>query len=137
MFEKKSIFAFRISTKLLETVFSKVLEPIRRVNLIKSEFILLLVLLFCNFCGGNLSEHARTVLQEESMKYSKILLRHLQLTHGQENGAKRYLEIISLIGTYFQFAEKHRHLYLLRRFERSDSNGKLPPPPLLLDEIML
>jgi hypothetical protein len=97
------------------------------------------MLIYCYTGVKDISGYAHLILNEEALKYSKILLRHLQIKHGETRGAQRYAEIISLIGTYFRFAEKHRQLYLLRKIQRNDTRSclRLPQSPPLLDEVML
>ena len=40
-------------------------------------------------------------------KYSQLLLRYLQMEHGDIKGGQKYEDVISLMRTFFNIAEKH------------------------------
>lgn len=67
----------------------------------KEEFVLLLVIFFCSTTATELSESAKTLLYNESVRYSQILLRLLQSKHGSAAGAAKYAQCMHALGKMF------------------------------------
>uniref|UniRef100_A0A914CIC7 NR LBD domain-containing protein n=1 Tax=Acrobeloides nanus TaxID=290746 RepID=A0A914CIC7_9BILA len=126
-----------LSIETLEDLYVRVLDPLKRVNLTEKEYVILKTLIYCYNALPDLSEYAKSILQKEADKYSKLLLHYQQMEYGEAKGAQKYAEVITLMGTFFHFAEKHRQIFFLNRVARDIArDGFLRARPKLLDEIM-
>ncbi|KAI1697022.1 zinc finger, c4 type (two domains) domain-containing protein [Ditylenchus destructor] len=90
------------------------------------EFVLLKAIIYSHSAIHGLSERGRVLLEKESIRYSKTLMKHLQSRMGAAPGAKKYAEIVSFVGCLFHGAQRLRevHVYV-------SSTTVLPPdvPP--------
>uniref|UniRef100_A0A914C6E1 NR LBD domain-containing protein n=1 Tax=Acrobeloides nanus TaxID=290746 RepID=A0A914C6E1_9BILA len=127
-----------VPIEILEELYIRILEPLKRINLTEKEYVLLKTLIYCYNALTDLSEYARSILQKQADKYSQLLLRYLQLEHGEIKGAQKYAEVISLMGTFFAIAEKHRQVFLLQRLTRECIRKEIymNQRPKLVEEIM-
>uniref|UniRef100_A0A914EJX6 Uncharacterized protein n=1 Tax=Acrobeloides nanus TaxID=290746 RepID=A0A914EJX6_9BILA len=78
---------------------------------------MLKAIIFCYPALQGLSEEAQQLLREQQEKYAIILLRHLQARHGNEEGAKKYNDVIALIQTFFYFTECHKQIHIIPGLE--------------------
>ena len=103
---------------------------------------MLKAIIFCYPVIQGLSEEAQQLLREQQESYALILLRHLQARHGKEEGAKKYSDVITLIQSYFYFAERHKQIHLLRfsemiKFVPPLLRSHFPPPlPRIFEQIL-
>ncbi|KAI1698559.1 zinc finger, c4 type (two domains) domain-containing protein [Ditylenchus destructor] len=58
------------------------------------------------------SRRVAVLLEKESIRYSKILMKHLQSRLGSVPGAKKYAEIVSFVGCLFHCAQQIREMYV-------------------------
>jgi len=93
--------------KLQERTYCGPIEPFYRVGVSREEFVLLRAIILSYPAVPSLSSHAQKLLQAESEKYSRMLLRHLQTKLGTTSGATKYAEIIHLIDSVFTTAHMH------------------------------
>uniref|UniRef100_A0A914EDA7 NR LBD domain-containing protein n=1 Tax=Acrobeloides nanus TaxID=290746 RepID=A0A914EDA7_9BILA len=126
-----------LSIETLEDLYVRVFDPLKRVNLTEKEYVILKTLIYCYVALPDLSEYAKSILQKEADKYSQLLLRYQQMEYGKVKGAQKYAEVITLIGTFFNLAEKHRQIFFLNRVARDNSRDEfLEARPKFLEEIM-
>lgn len=122
----------------LDDIYIKILDPLKRINLTEKEYVILKTLIYCYNAIPELTEYARTILQNEADKYFQLLLRYLQIEHGELKGAQKYGEVISLMATFFNIAERHRQTFLLHRLARECARKgvAIARMPKLMEEIM-
>ncbi|KAI1699369.1 zinc finger, c4 type (two domains) domain-containing protein [Ditylenchus destructor] len=84
------------------------------------EFVLLKAIIYSHSTIHGLSERGRVLLEKESIRYSRTLMKHLQSRLGAAPGAKKYAEIVFFISCLFYGAQQLRgiHIYIstVRRF---------------------
>lgn len=76
------------------------------------EYVLLKSIIYCYSAIPDLSDDGRILLTEQRESYAKMLLKYLQNQMGEEAGAKRYLEVLSLIPRLFQISEHTRQYWI-------------------------
>ncbi|KAI1698685.1 zinc finger, c4 type (two domains) domain-containing protein [Ditylenchus destructor] len=86
------------------------MEAMFRIQMTMEEFVLLKAIIYSHSAIHGLSERGRVLLEKESIRYSKTLMKHLQSRMGAAPGAKKYAEIVFFIGCFFQHAQKLRQL---------------------------
>ncbi|KAI6210358.1 Ligand-binding domain of nuclear hormone receptor [Aphelenchoides besseyi] len=91
--------------------FTRHIETIERVTVEFEDYCLLKAIIYCNGDTPNLSDRARLLLDQSREIYSTILQRYLQSKLGTLSGARKYMELINLIGSFFHFAQKKRELH--------------------------
>lgn len=100
-------------SNLADMAYSRLLDPFYRINPTQEEYVLLKMLLYCYYPStSSLSSDAKQKLQAEYEKVSKLLLLHLQIQYGKDEGAKKFSECVALIGTLFHFFERHKEIYI-------------------------
>ncbi|KAI1699847.1 zinc finger, c4 type (two domains) domain-containing protein [Ditylenchus destructor] len=82
------------------------------VKMTMEEFVLLKAIIYSHSAIHGLSERGRVLLEEESTRYSKTLMKHLQSRMGAAPGAKKYAEIVFYIDSLFQYAQQLRQLHI-------------------------
>ena len=97
-------------THLHEEVFCRVIEPFRRINLTPEEYVLLKAIILCNPAAKNLSDKGRKMLEKESHRYGKLLLKHMQDNLGSGPGALKYANAMQMFESMAYFAQKVREL---------------------------
>ncbi|KAH7698414.1 NHR-36 protein, partial [Aphelenchoides avenae] len=98
--------------KLEYDVFCRVVEPVARVGLSTEEYVLLKAVIYSLDVPG-VSSAAAAILGDESRRYSRILLRHMQRKLGEDVGAKKYAEIVALVDAFMHFAQRFREFYVM------------------------
>ena len=83
-----------------------------------------------------ISEHGRILLTREKEAYTLLLLRHLQAKLGKCEGAKRYLEVISLIPVFFKIAEQTRQYYIYMEMVQNSYYPSSTSHSKLMDKII-
>nr|CAD2178157.1 unnamed protein product [Meloidogyne enterolobii] len=83
--------------KSTDFVFSKSVAHFKRVALTKTEYALLIAIIFTGPNSKNLSAEGKELLYNESVKYTNILLRYNQRRLGLIEGAQRLAECSRLI----------------------------------------
>ncbi|KAI1699593.1 zinc finger, c4 type (two domains) domain-containing protein [Ditylenchus destructor] len=83
-------------------------------KLTMEEFVLLKAIIYSHPAIHGLSKRGKVLLEKESIRYSKTLMKHLQSRMGAAPGAKKYAEIISFVGCLFHCAQQQRevHVYM-------------------------
>ncbi|KAI1712689.1 zinc finger, c4 type (two domains) domain-containing protein [Ditylenchus destructor] len=76
------------------------------------EFVLLKAIIYSHPAIHGLSVRGRILLEKESIRYSKTLMKHLQSRMGAAPGAKKYAEIVSFVGTLFHAAQQIREIHV-------------------------
>ncbi|KAI1695880.1 zinc finger, c4 type (two domains) domain-containing protein [Ditylenchus destructor] len=78
------------------------------------EFVLLKAIIYSHSAIHGLSERGRVLLEKESIRYSRTLMKHLQSRLGAVPGAKKYAEIVFFVGCLFYGAQQLRgiHIYV-------------------------
>ncbi|KAI1710292.1 nuclear hormone receptor family member nhr-60 [Ditylenchus destructor] len=76
------------------------------------EFVLLKAIIYSHSAIHGLSERGRVLLERESVRYSKTLMKHLQSRMGAAPGAKKYAEIVSFVGCLFHAAQQQREMHV-------------------------
>lgn len=79
-------------------------------------------------------------LRKEYNRVSKLLLKHMQIQYGTEEGAKKYAEANGLIGSLFHFMERHKEMYVYSTMVKQECRrlkGKIKTPRwhALMEEI--
>uniref|UniRef100_A0A914CA72 NR LBD domain-containing protein n=1 Tax=Acrobeloides nanus TaxID=290746 RepID=A0A914CA72_9BILA len=118
--------------KLEIEVFCRCIETLQRIGLNTTEYVLLKTIMYCYSCIDGLSSRAREILNKEREKYALTLLRYMQAQLGTMEGAKKYAEVISLVETFFYFAQRNREMHVIISLI---NNTKLPSPPIV--EVLL
>lgn len=132
-----NFYCFRLPTSTLNDLYISILEPLRRLRLTEKEYVLLKTIIYCYNPLEDLSEYAKSILRQQSEKYSQLLLKHQQLEYGEIKGALRYAEVISLIRTFFEHANKHRQVFFLSKMALEQRKDKeMLRSPTLVKEIM-
>uniref|UniRef100_A0A7E4VT37 Nuclear receptor n=1 Tax=Panagrellus redivivus TaxID=6233 RepID=A0A7E4VT37_PANRE len=127
----------RCITKLESEVLIRCIQPVKRINLTKEEYLLLKALLFCNPACENISDAGRELLRKESERYSQTLLRYMQSIHGDAKGASRYAQVIAVIEAMFYFAMRTREyqlLWVVQRAEQARRLGREFPRVCIIEE---
>lgn len=127
---------FREATKAEHLVFCQNPESVIRVKLNQTEYVLLKSIIYCYSAIPDISEKGRILLTGQREAYAQILLRYLQSSLGEEGGAKRYLEIISLIPRLFQIAENTRSIWMQMELFRKHQFDFTEPISKLLEYIL-
>ena len=120
------------SGNLRYEAFVRSLDPIKRVNITKEEYVLLKTLVFCYPAAKDISEKGRKILEKEFDRYSQLLLRHMQAQMGAAPGAVKYGQVIAIIEALAHFAEKFKGLHLVFKM----GVGAHKKPLQILEEIM-
>ncbi|KAI1705883.1 zinc finger, c4 type (two domains) domain-containing protein [Ditylenchus destructor] len=83
-------------------------------KLTMEEFVLVKAVIYSHSAIHGLSERGRVLLEKESIRYSKTLMKHLQSRMGAAPGAKKYAEIVFYIGRLFYGAQQLQgtHIYI-------------------------
>ncbi|KAI1731312.1 ligand-binding domain of nuclear hormone receptor domain-containing protein [Ditylenchus destructor] len=92
-------------------IFCRTMEPLFRAKMTMEEFVLLKAIVYSHYAIPELSARGRALLEMESIRYSKILMKHLQLRLGAVAGAKKYAEILSIVDCLFHTAQRVKGLY--------------------------
>ncbi|KAI1699263.1 zinc finger, c4 type (two domains) domain-containing protein [Ditylenchus destructor] len=88
------------------------MEAMSRIQMTTEEFVLLKAIIYSHSAIDGLSERGRVLLEKESIRYSKTLMKHLQSRLGAAPAAKKYAEIVSIVGSFFHGAQKLRQLHI-------------------------
>uniref|UniRef100_A0A7E4ZYA2 NR LBD domain-containing protein n=1 Tax=Panagrellus redivivus TaxID=6233 RepID=A0A7E4ZYA2_PANRE len=106
-------------TKLETEVFIRCIQPVKRIDLTKEEYVLIKAIIFCNPACSNISDAGQQLLEQECERYSKTLLRYMQSIHGGTKGASRYAQVIAVMEAMAYFAERLREFHLIRMIQRA------------------
>ncbi|KAI1701929.1 zinc finger, c4 type (two domains) domain-containing protein [Ditylenchus destructor] len=99
-------------TDTLKLISCRAMESVSRIQMTMEEFVLLKAIIYSHPAIYGLSERGRVLLEKESVRYSKTLMKHLQSRMGAAPGAKKYAEIISFVGSLFHGAQKQREIHV-------------------------
>ncbi|KAE9548135.1 hypothetical protein FO519_008651 [Halicephalobus sp. NKZ332] len=99
-------------TNLHYEVFCRVLEPLKRIDLTQEEYVLLKVIILCSPAASGLSSKGKKLLEKESEKYSKILLKHMQSKLGAQCGAVKYGKLMEIFEAMAHFAQRNREFHV-------------------------
>uniref|UniRef100_A0AC35GUS7 NR LBD domain-containing protein n=1 Tax=Panagrolaimus sp. PS1159 TaxID=55785 RepID=A0AC35GUS7_9BILA len=102
---------FTHSHGLQSDIFHRIVEPIKRIQMTKEEYIVLKTIIFCSSKSESISLKGREILENEFQKYSNILLKHLQAKYGDAPGAVRYSQILSVMEAMTYFTQKAKEFY--------------------------
>ncbi|KAI1707148.1 zinc finger, c4 type (two domains) domain-containing protein [Ditylenchus destructor] len=91
----------------------RAMVAISRIQMTMEEFVLLKAIIYSHSAIHGLSERGRVLLEKESVRYSKTLMKHLQSRMGAAPGAKKYAEIISFVDCLFHVAQCQREMHIL------------------------
>ncbi|KAI1693376.1 zinc finger, c4 type (two domains) domain-containing protein [Ditylenchus destructor] len=69
-----------------------------RIQMTMEEFVLLKAIIYSDPAIHGLSEKGRVLLEKECIRYSKTLMKHLQSRMGAAPGAKKYAELVFIVG---------------------------------------
>uniref|UniRef100_A0A7E4WBQ7 Nuclear receptor domain-containing protein n=1 Tax=Panagrellus redivivus TaxID=6233 RepID=A0A7E4WBQ7_PANRE len=121
--------------KLETEIFVRIVQPIKRIDLTKEEYVLLKAIIFCNPAFNNISDAGQELLEKESERYTRTLLRYMQSIHGDSKGASRYAQVLQITEAMTYFAERNRDYQLIRCIRSVQE--KVPstrPPIFIVDE---
>ncbi|KAI1703705.1 zinc finger, c4 type (two domains) domain-containing protein [Ditylenchus destructor] len=88
------------------------MEAMFRIQMTMEEFVLLKAIIYSHSAIHGLSERGRVLLEKESIRYSRTLMKHLQSRMGAAPGAKKYAEIVFFVGGLFHSAQKVRQVHI-------------------------
>ncbi|KAI1693645.1 ligand-binding domain of nuclear hormone receptor domain-containing protein [Ditylenchus destructor] len=97
---------------MMKHLSCRAMVPISRIELTMEEFVLLKAIIYSHSAIHGLSERGRVLLEEESVRYSKTLMKHLQSHVGAAPGAKKYAEIVSFVGCLFHASQQLREIHV-------------------------
>ncbi|GMT34928.1 hypothetical protein PFISCL1PPCAC_26225, partial [Pristionchus fissidentatus] len=89
-----------------------VITPMIKLQIDRTEYILLKALVLCNPTCDRISDRARSALEKERQKLTRVLLNHCMKTHGQR-GPARFGDILALETTMLHQAKKTKELQSL------------------------
>ncbi|KAI1708336.1 ligand-binding domain of nuclear hormone receptor domain-containing protein [Ditylenchus destructor] len=107
-----SVYRLKRIIETMKLISCRTMVPISRIQMTMEEFVLLKAIIYSHPAIHGLSERGRVLLEKESIRYSKTLMKHLQSRMGAVPGAKKYAEIISFVGCLFHCAQRLRELYI-------------------------
>uniref|UniRef100_A0A914PVZ9 NR LBD domain-containing protein n=1 Tax=Panagrolaimus davidi TaxID=227884 RepID=A0A914PVZ9_9BILA len=114
-------------------VYCRPIEPLKRINITKEEYVLLKTLVFCYPVVKDISDKGRKILEKEFDKYSKLLLNHIQAQLGAAQGAVKYGQVIAILEALTHFSEKKKEHHIMMSMLRvSETNH---PAFTILDEV--
>ncbi|KAI1699848.1 zinc finger, c4 type (two domains) domain-containing protein [Ditylenchus destructor] len=96
-----------------------------RIQMTMEEFVLLKAIIYSHPATHGLSERGRVLLEKECSRYSKTLMKHLQSRMGAAPGAKKYAELVSIIGGLFHGAQELQQIHIY--ISTAQSSIGLPP----------
>ncbi|KAI1712688.1 ligand-binding domain of nuclear hormone receptor domain-containing protein [Ditylenchus destructor] len=99
-------------TQWMKQISCRTMLAISRLQMTMEEFVLLKAIIYSHPAIHGLSDKGRVSLQNESSRYAKTLMKHLQSRMGAAPGAKKYAEIISFVGCLFYGAQQFREIFL-------------------------
>ncbi|KAI1700982.1 zinc finger, c4 type (two domains) domain-containing protein [Ditylenchus destructor] len=97
-------------TEKMKLISCRAMVPMSRIQMTMEEFVLLKAIIYSHSAIHGLSQRGKVLLERESIRYSKILMKHLQSLMGAAPGAKKYAEIISLVYCLFYAAQLQREV---------------------------
>ncbi|GMS89670.1 hypothetical protein PENTCL1PPCAC_11845, partial [Pristionchus entomophagus] len=109
-----------------------IIERMRRVNMDKTEYVLLKAMIACDPTHEDLSTAARSVLQEQRDRFSKSLMSYLLAKRDLVEGPAAYVEMLALIAWLSKAIKRGKENCLLL----SALGLKGPDIPVLLEEIL-
>uniref|UniRef100_A0A914P8F1 NR LBD domain-containing protein n=1 Tax=Panagrolaimus davidi TaxID=227884 RepID=A0A914P8F1_9BILA len=114
-------------------VYCRPIEPLKRINITKEEYVLLKTLVFCYPAANDISDKGKKILEKEFDKYSKLLLNHIQAQIGAAPGAVKYGQVIAILEALTHFSEKKKEHHIMMSMLRvSETNH---PAFTILDEV--
>ncbi|KAI1699846.1 ligand-binding domain of nuclear hormone receptor domain-containing protein [Ditylenchus destructor] len=90
----------------------RTMATISRIQMTMEEFVLLKAVIYSHSAIHGISERGRVLLEKESIRYSKTLMKHLQSRMGAAPGAKKFAELVSFVGCLFQGAQQMREIHV-------------------------
>ncbi|KAI1710294.1 zinc finger, c4 type (two domains) domain-containing protein [Ditylenchus destructor] len=110
----------RIAEKM-DLLSCQAMVTMSRIQMTMEEFVLLKAIIYSHSAIHGLSERGRVLLEKESVRYSKTLMKHLQSRMGAAPGAKKYAEIVSFVGCLFYAAQCQREMHVY--IGQNDTDG--------------
>ncbi|KAI1712698.1 hypothetical protein Ddc_12303 [Ditylenchus destructor] len=83
-----------------------------RIQMTMEEFALLKAVIYSHSAIHGLSVRGRILLEKESIRYAKTLMKHLQTRLGAAPGAKKYADIVSFVSCLFHGAQNLRQMHI-------------------------
>uniref|UniRef100_A0A1I8BMN6 NR LBD domain-containing protein n=1 Tax=Meloidogyne hapla TaxID=6305 RepID=A0A1I8BMN6_MELHA len=99
---------------MVDQAFTKPVSNFYKLKLSKEEYALIMAILFSQSNAEGISRRGKELLYEESVRYTKMLLRHVQNKFGEIGGVKRLDECLRLIYCSFVNARAIREMRSLR-----------------------
>ncbi|KAI1691381.1 ligand-binding domain of nuclear hormone receptor domain-containing protein [Ditylenchus destructor] len=99
----------RITNRMM-LISCRTMAAMSRIQMTMEEFVLLRAIIYSHSAIHGLSERGRVLLEKESIRYSRTLMKHLQSRMGAASGAKKYAEIVSFVGCLFHGALQLREM---------------------------
>ncbi|KAI1706243.1 ligand-binding domain of nuclear hormone receptor domain-containing protein [Ditylenchus destructor] len=96
----------------LKQISCRTMASLSRIQMTVEEFVLLKAIIYSHSAIHGLSVRGRVLLEKESIRYSKTLMKHLQSRMGAAPGAKKYAEIISFVNCLFHAAQQQREIHV-------------------------
>ncbi|KAI1712682.1 zinc finger, c4 type (two domains) domain-containing protein [Ditylenchus destructor] len=97
---------------MIKRISCRTMLAISRIQITMEESVLLKAIIYSHSAIHGLSETGRVLLERESIRYSKTLMKHLQSRMGAGPGAKKYAEIVSFVDCLFHCAQQLRELHV-------------------------
>ncbi|KAI1703739.1 zinc finger, c4 type (two domains) domain-containing protein [Ditylenchus destructor] len=96
----------------LKQLTCRAMAALSSIQMTMEEYVLLKAVIYSHPAIHGLSNRGRVLLEKESIRYSKTLMKHLQSRMGAGPGAKKYAEIIFFIGCLFDGAQELRQMHI-------------------------
>ncbi|KAI1699844.1 zinc finger, c4 type (two domains) domain-containing protein [Ditylenchus destructor] len=96
--------------EMMKQLTCRAMTAMSRIQMTMEEFVLLKAIINSHSAIHGLSDRGRVLLEKESIRYSRTLMKHLQSRLGAAPGAKKYAEIVFSIGCLFQCAQQLREM---------------------------
>ncbi|KAI1710295.1 zinc finger, c4 type (two domains) domain-containing protein [Ditylenchus destructor] len=96
----------------MQLIYRRAMVRLSRIQMTMEEFVLLKAIIYSHSAIHGLSERGRVLLEKESVRYSKTLMKHLQSRMGAAPGAKKYAEILSFVDCLFYIAQRQREMHV-------------------------
>ncbi|KAI1712697.1 zinc finger, c4 type (two domains) domain-containing protein [Ditylenchus destructor] len=97
---------------MMKMLTGQAMVVMSRIQMTMEEFVLLKAIIYSHSAIHGLSVKGRILLEKECVRYAKTLMKHLQSRMGAVPGAKKYAELVSVVGALFHGAQRLRQIHI-------------------------